>query len=70
MSGWSYEPQIWQEKRQKRRLYDTNEYDFLKKRARECILWHMTPSDWDALTDIEYLAFHEAWADLNSEKGN
>lgn len=42
-------------------------FDEYKRKARECLIWHMSPEYWDAMSHIEYMAWHEAWAELQEE---
>ena len=37
------------------------------RRARECLLWNMSPEYYDALSEIEYQAWLTAWNELQKE---
>lgn len=55
------------EKLRANRPFDSAEYDYLVRRARECLLWRMEPSYWDSMTQIEYHAWVTAWNELQKE---
>lgn len=42
-------------------------FEFFKERARECILWRMSPEYWDSLRPLEHAAWLEAWKELQEE---
>lgn len=52
----------------RRRAYEGAEYEYLVRRARECILWNMSPEYWDNMNQIEYMSWIEAWNDMQKEQ--
>lgn len=64
MSAWRYTP----EKLKRKRAFDSALFDYEVKRAREIHLWGVTPEYYDAMSQLEYLAWHEAWAQIVEEK--
>ena len=43
------------------------EFEFLVERARECLLWRMSPEYWDSMSMYERLAWIKAWNEMNRE---
>ena len=43
------------------------EFEHLVRRARECLLWRMTPEYWDNMSQKEYRAWIIAWNRLQKE---
>ena len=61
----TFTPAVW---RDKRGVFDGSEFDLLVTRARECLLWQMSPDYWDNMSVFEHAAWHQAWIDLNDER--
>lgn len=43
------------------------EFEYLVRRARECLLWRMSPEYWDSMPQKEYNAWITAWNRLQKE---
>lgn len=48
--------------------FESAEFEFLIRRARECLLWKMSPDYYDSMTQIEYVAWVAAWNELQQEQ--
>ena len=60
-----------QELREKRRRDDptfTYEYELLVKRAKECMLFGLSPEYYDSMTILEHKAFVEAYNSIEKER--
>lgn len=52
------------------RPFASAEYDFLVTRARECLLFRMSPDYWDDMSVMEHAAWVEAFNNLQKESNN
>lgn len=55
------------EKLRQKQSEQSPEYRYLVRRARECLLWNMSPDYWDNMTELEYAAWIDAWNQLQKE---
>lgn len=56
------------EKLRQARAFDDAEFEWLIKRARECLLWNMSPDYYDSMSHKEYAAWIAAWNQLQKEE--
>jgi len=66
MSKYVFQP----EALRRNRVYASAEYDFLVNRARECLLFRMSPEYWDDMSLIEHDAWIEAFKNLQKESNS
>lgn len=66
MMQFTYTP----EKLRQAQAFDDPEFEYLIRRARECLLWRMSPEYWDSMTQKEYFAWITAWNELQKEGAN